>query len=1117
MTILAASKAQTTDFSTRTAEIDREATESAATTPMPCEDAFVDQRQEVVDWLVENGFPALPVAPKQDPFKYPKKNKKGEIEYEEDGVTPKSLFTGKNPSYLDKAGIPHLVFHTKYQTNLPSKVEFKKWFANPINGIGTLGGWNNAVWIDFDIKHFDSEKECEDAAMKCIDKITQESSEPFIEKTHSGGWRIGVSVVEPPDFTNFCIEENGKQVGEALFKGRFTVLAPTIGVSGNSYENLNRVKLPVISSLEAIGIYPTSQKKEEVNLERNISYTQPQLTNDSISLEDICSRKSKDVLSGTNTHDDRSKSLTMAIREWYGWLNWGNDNNVSIYGSVESLAIQAGQKLGIDDDRILRILKTVDNPNSCECAAFHNGGDKSCWKKVRHYNRKTFDIACPKDLKQLINEEASTMVVGIAHPDDKVISAEEYQKRKKEKANAVGEDTTSVAVFGNEDIENEKTIEEQIDKVAEVAAAKNAIKKLEKQFKGDKSSKKKKKALPPEDLLGSEIGERYFEGIKYDDANKRWMVYDHEFNGVWSEVSETYIEKLVNDTIEAEGIIGYGTNSYIKNIVAKLRYKVYESKWNERDLNEAIPFSDCVFNLKTNQKEEHSPNNRFTWVLPRNYSIIDYSWNKIGSWFDEVTYGNQKLKEILVCFAAAMLRGRSDLQKFIHLMGDGGTGKSSYTRLLINLIGKQNVWSGAIEDLRDQHRVIELRNKRLALFPDQEKVLGSLKIFKNITGEDGITGRELYKPSVLFQFYGMVAVTSNGPIFHAPGSSWLSRRLLSMPFQRKPKEIKNLDAEFAPELSAFTNYLLSIPDEEITRVLQGLGKTEATATSWEMLVRTDSVASFVNDMVIYDANHSTQIGKNKNEWKDREYDSTTSTLYGAYCNHCFESGLQPKSKNTFSSDLQELIKRTLLWEGVEVYRAGSGYTMMRNIRLRNDDEHGTILESLEESGSIDNTTDNNIDNLQTLTEQAFDSSITKTPCLSEIDELLKESLFLSELWSCDNTLNISKEGSLISETLQTSAGKGFGVIEPVISEVIEGENNEQEFLEVTDTVENPDELELPPQEYAIVYGNGRVACNCVFVQKLGNVCLFDCNGDAIAVIVDENGNFEGNVVVKKME
>ena len=77
-----------------------------------------------------------------------------------------------------------------------------------------------------------------------------------------------------------------------------------------------------------------------------------------------------------------------------------------------------------------------------------------------------------------------------------------------------------------------------------------------------------------------------------------------------------------------------------------------------------------------------------------------------------------------------------------------------------------------------------------------------------------------------FRFPGMAVVMSNGPIFHADGGSWLTRRILMLAFDHKPPsdKVRDLEAEFEPELSAFTNYLLSIPNDEITRVLRRIGK-----------------------------------------------------------------------------------------------------------------------------------------------------------------------------------------------------------------------------------------------------------------------------------------------------
>jgi hypothetical protein len=105
------------------------------------------ERQEVINWLVANNYPALPVAPAMAAEQYPAREKNGEIKRDKQG-NPIPAFTGKNPSYLDRSGKPHLVNHRQYQSQLPSDRELREWFANPLNGVGTLGGWNNTIWLD---------------------------------------------------------------------------------------------------------------------------------------------------------------------------------------------------------------------------------------------------------------------------------------------------------------------------------------------------------------------------------------------------------------------------------------------------------------------------------------------------------------------------------------------------------------------------------------------------------------------------------------------------------------------------------------------------------------------------------------------------------------------------------------------------------------------------------------------------------------------------------------------------------------------------------------------------------------------------------------------------------
>ena len=357
------------------------------------------------DWLWEQGLPPLPVAPAQDPTRYPARDRAGNLKCDKDGALMPA-FTGKNPSYVDSRGIPHLIRHTQYQNRMPTQAELQTWFAHPDNGIGTLGGWHNLVWIDVDVKQFESQQACD---QRIADWLSQYPllQQTFTERTHSGGWRLAVRVHEKT-FTNFSLDGmGGHHMGEALGQGRFTVLAPTFGPSGKAYVNVQRLPPVWVERLDAIGLYPVSGRREQSPSCQSRPHIQAQPAQPGVlRLEDLATAKAQAVLHGDSPLESRSHSLTYALREFYGWENWATQNRVPVSGDAEDLARAAGAALGIDTERAERIMESIVDPARCTPAAVFVGGETSAWQRVWKLDRGVYEERCPDATKQALKVTA---------------------------------------------------------------------------------------------------------------------------------------------------------------------------------------------------------------------------------------------------------------------------------------------------------------------------------------------------------------------------------------------------------------------------------------------------------------------------------------------------------------------------------------------------------------------------------------------------------------------------------------------------------------------------------------------------------------------------------------
>jgi putative DNA primase/helicase len=402
---------------------------------------------------------------------------------------------------------------------------------------------------------------------------------------------------------------------------------------------------------------------------------------------------------------------------------------------------------------------------------------------------------------------------------------------------------------------------------------------------------------PPALHISKNVFKDLFEdAIRFDASVKQYWRYDGK--GKWVICSDEYIFGIVQGYLE-ETVPKEFTPSYVRNVIEFAKKDFLHDGWTEASNLLYIPFENGVLEMAAKQLLPHSSDYGFTWQLPRSYSVIDAKWGNIDSFLNSLCVDNKQLKDIAIAFCAAILTGRSDLQKFLYLFGSGANGKGAFMSLLSMLVGKENTHSTTMADLNgNQFEPANLKGKRLVLMTDEDKRVGSLSVFKSATGQDPIRFERKGKDASNFIFKGMFIIAANSPTFVGNSNFAIKRRKLDFPCLARIVENvrRDLTAEFEADLTAFTTHLLSLPDEWVTATIRGASTVEAVKNlNWEMAIREDSIAAFYDEKLIVDSKSSIPCGE----------------LYEKYESYCKASGLTPKGLNNFTPLLIELCNDSL--------------------------------------------------------------------------------------------------------------------------------------------------------------------------------------------------------------
>ena len=417
----------------------------------------------------------------------------------------------------------------------------------------------------------------------------------------------------------------------------------------------------------------------------------------------------------------------------------------------------------------------------------------------------------------------------------------------------------------------------------------------------DETEENRKEPDKIDSRWADDIAQAYLNRLAWDESIKEWRFYE---SGKWKVISSLKVGGIIKNYMLGEG--KGCTNGKLTSVESILKINLFCDEWDSN--SDLIPFADGCYSISENKLRPHSPKYYFTWQLPHKYASADSNWQKINEWLSFATGGNDRDKNILIAFAAATLKGKSELHKFLHLQGIGGSGKSTYIRLLEDLIGEDNHYSSSLVEWNNTR--FESANgfgKRLISFPDENSKIANVESLKKLTGGDSIRYEEKGKKATNYKFTGMVIIASNASPFVGASSSAIARRQIEVMFNALVPngQRRNLNREFQPELPAFSRYLLELSDEWIMNILndsQGFGSI--TAASWDNQCQNDSIAAWIDEQIIFESTASAPVGSKKAD-ADKNY-AECLTLYESYTLFCSHNNYMPKSLRRFSADLCEL-------------------------------------------------------------------------------------------------------------------------------------------------------------------------------------------------------------------
>lgn len=429
---------------------------------------------------------------------------------------------------------------------------------------------------------------------------------------------------------------------------------------------------------------------------------------------------------------------------------------------------------------------------------------------------------------------------------------------------------------------------------------------------------------------GKEVAKKLREKLCYDSSSKCWGRWVGTHWHMSPDPSDA-IHKIAKTVAEGCEPIGYSQR--YRNAISQ---QIEEHRHLQRPelATGVVPFENGLLEIESGTLRPAIPESATDFILPHKFDVKAVC-PTIKHWLLESVEGDEGTVEVLRAFLSALIRGMP-LQKFLLLIGPGGTSKGTFQRLMVALAGELNTETSTLANLENNRfEPAKHYGKRLCLINEAGKFGGQLNMLKAMTGGDHLPmERKNQQQYGTFKYDGLVLMATNDEI--SSSDSGLERRRITIRFNRvvtteRQEEWRKKGGETSvlhKEIPGLILWLLELSEADIHDRLHQLPERIKAANVLGMRAGS-SVADWVHEECDFEPGSESEIGL----YKPDDH-MTHNKLYPAYRIWCEATGRKhPLAQNKFKANLIE-VAATLGHELTERQDGTTRRTLIVGLKLQ---------------------------------------------------------------------------------------------------------------------------------------------------------------------------------------